>query len=71
MRRELGLGASRSSPAYGYLKDVMGARTAPISDSKKARALLEKGVIVVHEDLFLVKRRCSGDSGGVYLHRGL
>ena len=58
-------------PYYGYLKDVMGARAAPISDSKKARALLEKGMIVVHEDSFLVKGRYTGDFGGVYLHRGL
>jgi len=32
-------------PYYGYLKDVMGARTAPVSDSKQARALLEQGMV--------------------------
>jgi hypothetical protein len=58
-------------PYYGYLKEVMGSRAAPISDSKEARALLEKGMIVVHEDKFLVKGRYTGDFGGVYLHRGL
>ena len=58
-------------PYYGYLKDVMGARTALISDNKKTRALLEKGVIVVHEGHFLVKGRYTGDFSGVYLHRGL
>ncbi len=58
-------------PYYGYLKGVMGARTAPVSDSEEARALLEKGMIVVHEDHFLVKGRYTGDFGGVYLHRGL
>jgi len=57
-------------PYYGYLKDVMGARTAPISDSKQARALLEQGMIVPHEGRFLVKGRYTGDFG-VYLHRGL
>jgi len=58
-------------PYYGYLKDVMGARTAPISDSKKARALLEKDMLGVHKDHFLVKGRYTGDFGGVYLHGGL
>jgi len=49
----------------------MGSRVAPISDSKEARALLEKEMIVVHEDYFLVKGRYTGDFGGVYLHGGL
>ena len=57
-------------PYYGYLKDVMGARTAPVSDSKQARVLLEQGMIVPHEGRFLVKGRYTGDFG-VYLHRGL
>jgi len=57
-------------PYYGYLKDVMGARTAPVSDSRQARALLEQGMIVPHEGHFLVKGRYTGDFG-VYLHRGL
>lgn len=57
-------------PYYGYLKDVMGARTASVSDSKEARALLEQGIIVPHEGRFLVKGRYTGDFG-VYLHRGL
>jgi len=60
-----------SSLYRGYLKDVLGARSAPISDSKKARTLLDKGIIVVHEDHFLVKGRYTADFGGVYLHRGL
>jgi hypothetical protein len=50
---------------------MMGSRVAPISDSKEARALLERGMVVVHKDLFLVKGRCTGDFGGVYLHREL
>jgi len=58
-------------PYYGYLKGVMGARTAPVSDSEEARALLEREMIVVHGDHFLVKGRYTGDFGGVYLHRGL
>ena len=66
-----GMAWSPSQLYYGYLKDVMGARAAPIIDNKKARALLEKGVIVVHEGHFLVKGRYTGDFGGVYLHRGL
>jgi len=49
----------------------MGARMAPVSDSKQARALLEQGMIVLHEGRFLVKGRYTGDFGGVYLHRGL
>jgi hypothetical protein len=49
----------------------MGARTAPVSDSKQARVLLEQGIIVPHEGRFLVKGRYTGDFGGVYLHRGL
>jgi hypothetical protein len=53
------------------LKDVMGSRAAPVSDSKKTRALLEQEMIVVHEGRFLVKGRYTGDFGGVYLHRGL
>jgi hypothetical protein len=28
-------------------------------------------MIVVHEGRFLVKGRCTGDFGGVYLHGGL
>jgi hypothetical protein len=60
------------APLYrGYLKEVMGARAAPISDSEKARTLLDKGIIVVHEGRFLVKGRYTADFGGVYLHRGL
>jgi hypothetical protein len=66
-----GMAWATPEPYYGYLKDVMGARVAPVSDSEEARALLEKGMIVVHEDLFLVKGRYTGDFGGVYLHRGL
>ncbi len=66
-----GMAWSTPQPYYGYLKQVMGARVAPISDSKEARALLEKGMIVVHEDIFLVKGRYTGDFGSVYLHRGL
>jgi len=58
-------------PYHGYLKDVMGSRAAPVSDTRKARALLEKDMIVVHEGQFLVKGRYTGDFGGVYLHRGL
>ena len=58
-------------PYYGYLKDVMGARTAPIGDNRQARALLERGMIVPHEGRFLVKGRYTGDFGSVYLHRGL
>ena len=48
-----------------------GPRVAPIGDSKEVRALLEKGMIVVHEDHFLVKGCYTGDFGGVYLHYGL
>jgi hypothetical protein len=58
-------------PYYGYLKDVVGARTAPVSDSRQARTLLEQGMILPHEGRFLVKGRYTGDFGGVYLHRGL
>jgi hypothetical protein len=58
-------------PFHGYLKDVMGSRAAPVSDSKKARALLERDMILVHEGQFLVKGRYTGDFGDVYLHRGL
>jgi len=66
-----GMAWSTPQPYYGYLKQVMGSRVAPISDSKEARALLEKEMIVVHEDYFLVKGRYTGDFGGVYLHGGL
>ncbi len=66
-----GMAWSTPQPYYGYLKAVMGARVAPISDSKEARALLERDMIVVHEDHFLVKGRYTGDFGGVYLHGGL
>ncbi len=58
------------APYYGYLKEVMGARTAPISDSKEARALLDQGMIIPYEGQFLVRGRYTGDFG-VYLHRGL
>jgi hypothetical protein len=66
-----GMAWSTPQPYYGYLKEVMGARTAPVSDSKQARALLQEGIIVPHEDRFLVKGRYTGDFGGVYLHGGL
>jgi hypothetical protein len=66
-----GMAWQTGQPYYDYLKDVMGARTAPVSDSKQARALLEQGMIVPHEGCFLVKGRYTGDFGGVYLHRGL
>lgn len=66
-----GMAWPTQQPYYGYLKKVMGSRAAPVSDSKEARALLERGVIVVHEDHFLVKGRYTGDFGGVYLHQGL
>ena len=66
-----GMAWSTPQPYYSYLKNVMGARVAPISDSKETRALLEKEMIVVHEDHFLVKGRYTGDFGSVYLHRGL
>ena len=52
-------------PYYGYLKDVMGARAAPISDNKEVRALMENGVIVVREDRLVIKGRYTGDFGGV------
>jgi hypothetical protein len=58
-------------PYYAYLKEVMGARAAPVSDSPAARALLKQGMILAHGDHFLVKGRYTGDFGGVYLHRGL
>jgi len=58
-------------PHYGYLKQVMGARAASVSDSKQARALLEQGIIIPHQGRFLIKGRYTGDFGGVYLHRGL
>ncbi|MFW6116739.1 MAG: hypothetical protein ACOC6F_03335 [bacterium] len=66
-----GMAWTTPKPYYDYLRDVMGSRTAPVSDSKKARALLEKNLIVVHEGRFLVKGRYTGDFGGVYLHGGL
>jgi hypothetical protein len=66
-----GMAWTTPKPYYGYLKDVMGSRAAPVSDSKKARALLENKMLVVHEGQFLVKGRYTGDFGGVYLHRGL
>ncbi len=66
-----GMAWSTPSPYYEYLKEVLGARAAPVSDSPEARALLEQGIIVAHEDYFLVKGRYTGDFGGVYLHRGL
>ena len=66
-----GMAWPTSQPYYGYLKEVLGARTAPVSESKEARALLEQGMIVVHQGRFLVKGRYTGDFGGVYLHRGL
>jgi hypothetical protein len=66
-----GMAWSTPRPYHGYLKDVMGSRAAPVSDSKKARDLLDKGMIVVHEGQFLVKGRYTGDFGGVYLHGGI
>lgn len=66
-----GMAWTTPKPYYGYLKEVMGSRTAPVSDSKMARALLEKDMIVVHEGQFLVRGRYTGDFGGVYLHGGL
>jgi len=66
-----GMAWRTSKPYHGYLKEVLGSRAAPVSDSRKARALLEKDMIVVHEGQFLVKGRYTGDFGDVYLHRGL
>lgn len=66
-----GMAWTTPAPYHGYLKEVMGARAAPVSDSREARALLEQGMIVVHGDHFLVKGRYTGDFGGVYLHKGL
>lgn len=66
-----GMAWTTPKPYYDYLKDVMGSRAAPVSDSKKARALLEKNMVLVHEGQFLVKGRYTGDFGGVYLHRGI
>ena len=66
-------GMAWSTPNYlrDYLKDVLGSRSAPLSDSKKVRALLEKAMIVVHQDHYLIRGRYTGDFGGVYLHGGL
>jgi hypothetical protein len=58
-------------PYYGYLKEVMGGRRAAISDSKQARALLEQGAIITHDNHFLIKGRYTGTFPGVYLHGGL
>lgn len=66
-----GMAWSPQKPYRGYLKDVMGSRAAPVSDSEKARTLLDKGMIVVHKGHFLVKGRYIGDFGGIYLHGGL
>jgi len=66
-----GMAWSTPQPYYGYLKSVMGARAAPVSDSEQARGLLEKDIIVPHQDHFLVRGRYTGDFGGVYLHGGL
>lgn len=66
-----GMAWTTPKPYHGFLKDVMGSRAASVSDSKEARALLEKDMIVVHRGHFLIKGRYTGDFGGVYLHGGL
>jgi hypothetical protein len=54
-----------------YLKEVVGSRSGLLSDSKAARKLLREGLIIAHEDHYLIKGRYTGDFGSVYLHGGL
>jgi hypothetical protein len=71
----LSVKAGMAWPTPNYFRDslkaVLGSRAAPLSDSPQARALLEKDMIVVHEDHYLIKGRYTGDFGSVYLHGGL
>jgi hypothetical protein len=65
-----GMAWNTSQPSQDYLKNVMGGRSALVSDSKEARSLLDQGIIVVHGDRFLVKGRYTADFG-IYQHGGL
>jgi len=57
-------------PFQDSLRDVLGSRSASVSDSKAARALLEQGMIQVSGDHFVVKGRYTADFG-IYQHGGL
>lgn len=65
-----GMAWNTSQPSQDYLKNVMGGRSALVSDSKEARSLLDQGIIVVHGDRFLVRGRYTADFG-IYQHGGL
>ena len=58
-------------PLRTYLKEVLGSRFETLSDSKKARALLRAGLIIAHDNHYLIRGRYTGDFGSVYLHGGL